>query len=73
MEVMEAAVTAAPPFDPSLPLVEGRDYYFELGRFVLTAAYLLRRGRCCDNGCRHCPYGVGPTIKATDFVGGRPC
>jgi hypothetical protein len=23
---------------------------------VFTAAYLLRRGMCCGNGCRHCPY-----------------
>jgi hypothetical protein len=27
------------------------------GLFVLTAAYLKNRGTCCDNGCRHCPYG----------------
>ena len=26
------------------------------GLFVLTAAYLARRGTCCDQGCRHCPY-----------------
>ncbi|MGQ0617145.1 MAG: DUF5522 domain-containing protein [Acidimicrobiia bacterium] len=26
------------------------------GLFVLTAAYLLDRGDCCDQGCRHCPY-----------------
>lgn len=40
-------------------LQEGRDYYMEDGLFVLTADYLLRRGYCCGNGCRHCPYG-GP-------------
>ncbi|MCU1675088.1 MAG: hypothetical protein JWN77_3201 [Frankiales bacterium] len=26
------------------------------GLFVLTASFLARRGTCCDNGCRHCPY-----------------
>ena len=26
------------------------------GYTVLTAAYLARRGHCCDSGCRHCPY-----------------
>jgi hypothetical protein len=26
------------------------------GLFVLTATYLLARGRCCQSGCRHCPY-----------------
>jgi hypothetical protein len=26
------------------------------GLFVLTAAFLARRGTCCGRGCRHCPY-----------------
>lgn len=26
------------------------------GLFVITAAVHLERGRCCGNGCRHCPY-----------------
>lgn len=38
-------------------LKEGEDYYFEDGLMVLTARYLLRRGYCCEQGCRHCPYG----------------
>ena len=33
------------------------DYYIENGRYVFTSEYLLRRGYCCENGCRHCPYG----------------
>ena len=33
------------------------DYYLENGNMVFTAAYLLKRGYCCKNGCRHCPYG----------------
>lgn len=38
-------------------LKEGVDYYFnEKGLLVFTAAYLLQRGYCCGNGCRHCPY-----------------
>lgn len=28
----------------------------DTGLFVLTSAYLLARGTCCGNGCRHCPY-----------------
>lgn len=39
------------------PLVENVDYYTENGMFVFTAAYHLKRGYCCKNGCRHCPYG----------------
>jgi hypothetical protein len=38
--------------------IEGIDYYLnEDGKFVLTAWYLLKRGSCCQNGCKHCPYG----------------
>lgn len=39
-------------------LIEGEDYYVdELGRYVFTSEYLLKRGYCCESGCRHCPYG----------------
>ena len=38
-------------------LKEGIDYYVENGLFVFTAAFLLKRGYCCESGCRHCPYG----------------
>ncbi len=36
----------------------GTDTYCDprSGLAVLTAAYLARRGRCCQSGCRHCPY-----------------
>jgi len=36
--------------------VEGVDYYFENGLMVLTSRFLLKRGFCCENNCRHCPY-----------------
>ena len=26
------------------------------GYLVMTADYLVRRGDCCAQGCRHCPY-----------------
>ncbi len=36
----------------------GEDYYFNAdGLMVFTAAYLLKRGYCCESGCLHCPYG----------------
>jgi hypothetical protein len=37
-------------------LVENEDYYLDRGLMVLTARYHLRRGYCCEHGCRHCPY-----------------
>jgi hypothetical protein len=33
------------------------DYYWENGFMVFTEAYHLKRGYCCESGCRHCPYG----------------
>jgi hypothetical protein len=40
----------------SAELEEGLDYYIEDGLLVFTAAFLRKRGHCCDSGCRHCPY-----------------
>jgi hypothetical protein len=36
---------------------ENELYYMENGLIVFTEAYHLKRGYCCKNGCRHCPYG----------------
>ncbi len=37
---------------------EGIDFYFnEQGLMVLTEQYHKKRGYCCKNGCKHCPYG----------------
>ena len=33
-----------------------QDYYKENGRVVFTAHFLRKRGYCCGNVCRHCPY-----------------
>jgi hypothetical protein len=43
-------------------LVEGEDYYSEGATIVFTARFLLRRGYCCESGCRHCPYGSATGI-----------
>ena len=40
---------------PDAPLGP-EDFYMENGFVVFTAAYHLRRGYCCNSGCRHCPY-----------------
>jgi len=39
-----------------LPPILPGDFYFEHGLMVFTAAFLRRRGYCCENNCRHCPY-----------------
>jgi hypothetical protein len=44
------------------------DYYMDdqSGLMVLTEAYHLKRGYCCQSGCRHCPYGF--TQKANPEI-----
>ncbi|MBX3470517.1 MAG: hypothetical protein KF878_26925 [Planctomycetes bacterium] len=37
------------------------------GLYVLSSAYLLRQGRCCGQGCRHCPWPADVQARA-----GRP-
>lgn len=37
-------------------LIEDIDYYIEDGKWVFTEWYHRKRGSCCGNGCRHCPY-----------------
>ena len=32
------------------------DYYLENGFVIFTEKYLMDRGECCGNNCRHCPY-----------------
>jgi hypothetical protein len=37
-------------------LIEGVDYYIENGFFIMTEEFHQKRGFCCGNGCRHCPF-----------------
>ena len=36
--------------------LENQDFYYENGFMVFTEEYHLKRGHCCQSGCRHCPY-----------------
>lgn len=44
-------------FNRTNKLEEGDFYYSDEGYLVFTEQYLLKRGYCCENGCKHCPYG----------------
>jgi len=39
------------------------DFYYENNKIVFTRQFLLKRGYCCKNGCRHCPYKDLKLIK----------
>ena len=46
--------------------LEPEDFYYgEEGYIVFTEKYLLKRGYCCKNNCKHCPYGYN--IKTGNF------
>ncbi len=47
----------APAFNnkPS-SFINGIDYYIDNGAWVFLEWAHLKRGYCCGNGCRHCPY-----------------
>jgi len=33
-----------------------KDYYIMGGKVIFTAHFHLKRGYCCNNRCKHCPY-----------------
>ena len=37
-------------------------YYSPEGYIIFTEKYHLKRGYCCKNGCKHCPYGFNKKI-----------
>ena len=38
--------------------LDPEDYYLSPEGFVVfTEKYLQKRGYCCKNSCKHCPYG----------------
>lgn len=38
-------------------LIEKEDFYWdENGLMVFTREYHLKRGYCCKNGCKNCPW-----------------
>lgn len=37
--------------------LDPNDFYMINGKMVFTKSYHLKRGYCCKNKCKHCPYG----------------
>lgn len=47
-------------------MIEGQDFYYDPnGAMVFTREFHLARGKCCQSGCRHCPYGFNPDATPT--------
>ncbi|GGX58590.1 DUF5522 domain-containing protein [Saccharospirillum salsuginis] len=51
-----ACLALARPYRDRKPLIEHLDYYLEDGNWVFTEWFHWKRGQCCGNACRHCPY-----------------
>ncbi|MEX1202859.1 MAG: DUF5522 domain-containing protein [Ferruginibacter sp.] len=52
-------------------LIEGEDYYYnEQGYIVLTEQFHIKKGYCCGNGCKHCPYDYEavPEPKRSEII-----
>lgn len=48
-------------------------YYNSGGLVVFNEEYLLKRGYCCGNGCKHCPfeYKMVPEPRRTRLLEDR--
>lgn len=53
--LQESIKLAADYYNPD-NLIENIDYSVENGKWVFSRWFLLKRGFCCDSGCRNCPY-----------------
>lgn len=53
-------------------LEEGDFYLSPEGYIVFTEQYHLKRGYCCQSGCRHCPYGNSPEDRKKKAPRDRP-
>lgn len=47
---------STPELQSGSPELQPGDFYMDGPYLVFTAQYHLRRGYCCNSGCRHCPY-----------------
>jgi hypothetical protein len=53
---LKAQLAVAKQFNGNDKLIEGLDYTMENSYMVFSKWYFLKRGSCCKNGCRNCPY-----------------
>jgi len=56
----------------SRKLIEGEDYYIENGKYVFTSNFHTKRGTCCGNRCKHCPYSP-KFVKGTKTLNNYEC
>ncbi|MCK9395717.1 MAG: DUF5522 domain-containing protein [Methylobacter sp.] len=52
----QEVITVARNYRGNDQLIQGIDYSIENDTYVFTQWYHLKRGSCCGNGCKNCPY-----------------
>lgn len=53
-------------------IIKSEDFYYSPeGYKIFTEKYLLKRGYCCQNSCKHCPYGFDKKKGRIDKNKGR--
>jgi len=53
---MEHFQRLADPYRDQSKLIKNVDYKIEDGLHVFSKWYLIKQGKCCNNGCNNCPY-----------------
>lgn len=53
---IKAQIAFAKQFRSHDNLIEGLDYTMQNNYIVFSKWYFLKRGTCCKNGCKNCPY-----------------
>ncbi|WP_338367050.1 DUF5522 domain-containing protein [uncultured Pseudoalteromonas sp.] len=53
---IKSQIEFARPFRGNDNLIEGLDYTMQNGYMVFSKWFFLKRGTCCKNGCKNCPY-----------------
>lgn len=52
----QEAIAAALKYRGNDKLIQGIDYLIENDKHVFTQWHHFKRGSCCGNGCKNCPY-----------------
>ena len=48
--------------------MDPEDFYMSPeGYIIFTEKYHLKRGYCCKNRCKHCPYGIHDKLQKDDL------
>ena len=56
------------PMKKHIPIEDGDYYLTPEGYRCFTTQYHLKRGYCCESGCKHCPYGYNTLTNTQNLT-----